>query len=135
MRLRQPYAYPLPHTIMAFVEKGLRQIHEELGDKVRSRIVGIGIATPFELWNWYEQVGAPEVADTHHPDALALGCFTPSSKQAVRAPENLNQAANVVHGALQHYDLPDLIELAGADKTTIEEPLDAVGEPLQDKDE
>ncbi|MEM9107748.1 MAG: ROK family transcriptional regulator [Pseudomonadota bacterium] len=59
LRLRQPYAYPLPDTIMAFVETGLKQIQEDLGEKVRSRIVGIGIATPFELWNWYEQVGAP----------------------------------------------------------------------------
>ena len=54
----------------------------------------------------------------------------PSWAEVVRTPENLNQAANVVHGALKHYDLPDLFELAGAEKVRIEEPLDAVGNPI-----
>lgn len=48
----------------------------------------------------------------------------------VRTPENLNQAANVVHGALKHYDLPDLIELAGADKVRVEQPVDVMGRPV-----
>jgi hypothetical protein len=47
--------------------------------------------------------------------------------EVVRTPENLNQAANVVHGALKHYDLPDLIEMAGANKVRVEEPLDVIG--------
>ncbi len=51
----------------------------------------------------------------------------------VRTPENLNQAAGVVHGVLKHFDLPDLIDLAGANKVRIEEPLDVVGNPLPSK--
>ncbi len=51
----------------------------------------------------------------------------------VRTPENLNQAANVVHGALKNYDLPDLIEMIGAKKVRLEEPLDAVGNPVAAK--
>ncbi|HWT57666.1 MAG TPA: ROK family protein, partial [Rhizobium sp.] len=30
-----------------------------LDDKQRGRIAGLGIAAPFELWNWAEEVGAP----------------------------------------------------------------------------
>jgi len=53
--------------------------------------------------------------------------------EIVSTPENLNQAASVVHGALAHYDLPDLIELAGASKVRVEEPLDVLGEAVASK--
>jgi hypothetical protein len=53
--------------------------------------------------------------------------------EVVRTPENLNQAANVVHGALKHYDLPDLIDLAGANKVLVEEPVDVLGNPVASK--
>ena len=53
--------------------------------------------------------------------------------EVVRTPENLNQAAGVVHGALRHYDLPELIELAGAGKVRVEEPLDVMGNPVASK--
>jgi len=53
--------------------------------------------------------------------------------EIVRTPENLNQAANVVHGALKHYDLPDLIELAGTNKVRVEQPVDVMGKPVAPK--
>ncbi len=40
-----------------------------------------------------------------------------------------NQFVNTVHGALKVYDLPNLAETLG-DKLTIEEPLNAMGEPI-----
>ena len=40
-----------------------------------------------------------------------------------------NQLVNTVHGALTVYDLPDLAATLG-DKLTIEEPLNALGEPI-----
>jgi hypothetical protein len=42
---------------------------------------------------------------------------------------SVNQFANTVHGALKVYDLPNLADTLG-DKLTIEEPLNAVGEPI-----
>jgi hypothetical protein len=50
--------------------------------------------------------------------------------EVVAAPENLNQLVNAVHGALRHYDLPDLVELAGKDRVKIEESVDANGRPV-----
>jgi len=35
--------------------------------------------------------------------------------EVVRAPEHYNQLVNAVHGALRHYDLPDLVKLTGAE--------------------
>ncbi|WP_064681303.1 ROK family transcriptional regulator [Rhizobium bangladeshense] len=59
MQLHQTYAYPLPHEILAFVTAGIEEIESRLDDKQRGRIAGLGIAAPFELWNWAEEVGAP----------------------------------------------------------------------------
>ncbi|ANL64204.1 ROK family transcriptional regulator protein [Rhizobium phaseoli] len=59
MQLHQTYAYPLPDEILAFVTSGIAEIESRLDDKQRSRIAGLGIAAPFELWNWAEEVGAP----------------------------------------------------------------------------
>ncbi|MHC4424987.1 MAG: alpha/beta hydrolase family protein [Planctomycetota bacterium] len=42
---------------------------------------------------------------------------------------SFNQQVNAVHGALTRYDLPDLAGILG-DKLTVEEPLNALGEPL-----
>ncbi|MBP90373.1 MAG: hypothetical protein CMJ64_27320 [Planctomycetaceae bacterium] len=47
--------------------------------------------------------------------------------EVVAAQESKNQLVNAVHGALRHYDLPDLVGLAGTDRVNIEESVDASG--------
>lgn len=67
------------------------------------------------------------------PDAfrgVTLRGMIPSWESVASASETLDQAVNVVHGALKHYDLPDLIELAGSGKVTIESPATVTGKPL-----
>ncbi|MFS8143771.1 ROK family transcriptional regulator [Rhizobium sp. BR 249] len=59
MQLHQTYAYPLPQEILAFVTSGIQELEGRLDEKQRGRIAGLGIAAPFELWNWAEEVGAP----------------------------------------------------------------------------
>ncbi|MBA5805048.1 MULTISPECIES: ROK family transcriptional regulator [Rhizobium] len=59
MQLHRTYSYPLPDEILAFVTSGIRELENRLDDKQRGRIAGLGIAAPFELWNWAEEVGAP----------------------------------------------------------------------------
>jgi dienelactone hydrolase len=44
----------------------------------------------------------------------------------------VNQFVNTVHGALKVYDLPNLTETLG-DKLTIEQPLNALGEPINNQ--
>lgn len=58
-QLRQTFAYPLPDGIVAFFAAGMNALTEDLDSNQRKRIVAVGIAAPFELWNWLEQVGAP----------------------------------------------------------------------------
>ncbi|MFB0552457.1 MAG: alpha/beta hydrolase family protein [Phycisphaerae bacterium] len=47
----------------------------------------------------------------------------------IESGRSLNQLVNTVHGALTVYDLPDLAATL-RDKLTIEEPLNALGEPM-----
>ncbi|MDE2444683.1 MAG: ROK family transcriptional regulator [Alphaproteobacteria bacterium] len=57
--LRQPYHFPTPKQFLAFAEKGIKTLTTKLPKAMRGRISGLGIAAPFELWNWEEEVGAP----------------------------------------------------------------------------
>jgi predicted NBD/HSP70 family sugar kinase len=56
------YAYPTPLIIMEFAETGIEKLAAMLPLSQRERIAGIGIAAPFELWNWADEVGAPQEA-------------------------------------------------------------------------
>jgi predicted NBD/HSP70 family sugar kinase len=62
MQLHQTYPYPLPQDIIAFVTAGIKELEGRLSDEQRRKIAGMGVAAPFELWNWAEQVGAPSGA-------------------------------------------------------------------------
>jgi len=58
-QLQTTYHYPMPSTVFEFLESGLKTLTRELDARSVSRISGIGIAAPFEIWNWHESVGAP----------------------------------------------------------------------------
>jgi predicted NBD/HSP70 family sugar kinase len=57
--IRQPYHFPTPQEFLAFAKNGINSLIARLPAQLRSRIAGLGIAAPFELWNWEEEVGAP----------------------------------------------------------------------------
>lgn len=62
--IQKTYPYPLPEDIKDFVRHGVSSMQAKLDDESRSRIVGLGVSYPYELWNWGEEVGAPgEVMD------------------------------------------------------------------------
>jgi predicted NBD/HSP70 family sugar kinase len=54
-----PYRYPAPQATIEFVHKGIAEMRASLSAEQNRRIAGLGIAMPFELWNWAETVGAP----------------------------------------------------------------------------
>ena len=58
-RRRRTYAYPTPNLIMAFVDDALGPMTRTLTTAQRRRIAGLGIASPFQLWNWSAEIGAP----------------------------------------------------------------------------
>ncbi|MCC8931611.1 ROK family transcriptional regulator [Rhizobium sp. 'Codium 1'] len=56
------YRYPHPDHLLPFICDGIAEMEGDMDTTLRTRIAGIGIAAPFELWNWAEEVGAPEGA-------------------------------------------------------------------------
>lgn len=54
------YPYPMPDRIFSYLENGITEMSEKLEPHQQDRITGIGIAAPYELWNWTDWVGAPE---------------------------------------------------------------------------
>jgi predicted NBD/HSP70 family sugar kinase len=61
-RHSEVYDYPTPEGVLEIARRGLRHIETQLGPIATRRISGIGIAAPFELWNWQQEVGAPQKA-------------------------------------------------------------------------
>lgn len=57
---RRIYRYPTPSTVVAFVREALPAVTDALPSSQRDRIGGMGIAMPFQLWNWVRYIGAPQ---------------------------------------------------------------------------
>ncbi|HVY98507.1 MAG TPA: ROK family transcriptional regulator [Dongiaceae bacterium] len=70
---RRSYAWPLPDAVLAFARTEIAAVVKTLAPAQRKRIAGLGIALPFELWNWAEEVGAPqaEMDAWHDADLLS----------------------------------------------------------------
>ncbi|MBW9088197.1 ROK family transcriptional regulator [Rhizobium wenxiniae] len=58
-RYHETYAYPLPQEILRIITSGIADIEAQMTAEEQARIAGIGIAAPFELWNWADEIGAP----------------------------------------------------------------------------
>jgi predicted NBD/HSP70 family sugar kinase len=57
---RQVYRYPTPGSVIEFVSDMLPELIAALPLSSQSRIGGLGIAMPFQLWNWVQFIGAPQ---------------------------------------------------------------------------
>lgn len=70
---RRTYAYPTPDAVVAFTAEALPLVLAELAPEARARVAGMGIAMPFQLWNWVQHVGAPQAAmdEWRHRDIQA----------------------------------------------------------------
>ncbi|MER8387963.1 ROK family transcriptional regulator [Mesorhizobium sp. M1380] len=71
--LQHSYRYPAPRETVEFVTSGMKNMRGELTPAQDKRIAGLGIAMPFELWNWADTAGAPrEIMDEwRHRDIRA----------------------------------------------------------------
>ncbi|WP_271572709.1 ROK family transcriptional regulator [Bradyrhizobium sp. CCBAU 11386] len=58
-RRRMIYSFPAPEEIMAFAEREMPGLVAELPEAQHRRISGIGVAMPFELWNWEADLQTP----------------------------------------------------------------------------
>jgi len=61
-RDRIDYHYPMPEDVLAFVARALPELMTQLDARQKSRLAGLGVALPFQLWSWSDEIGAPAAA-------------------------------------------------------------------------
>lgn len=57
---RRTYRYPTPAGVVGFVADALPQMLAALPAALQQRVSGMGVAMPFQLWNWVQALGAPQ---------------------------------------------------------------------------
>ena len=57
---RRVYRYPTPGAVIEFTQTALQDLTASLPSQAQGRIGGLGIAMPFQLWNWVQAIGAPQ---------------------------------------------------------------------------
>ncbi|WP_181704397.1 ROK family transcriptional regulator [Chthonobacter albigriseus] len=58
-RVHTAYPYPLPEALIEFAVSGMERMSTNLTEAERQRITGLGVAAPYQLWNWAYEVGSP----------------------------------------------------------------------------
>lgn len=58
--LHRIYPYPTPEGIRSFARNGIAELLDGLSEERVQRIAGLGIAAPYEMWTWHEEIGAPK---------------------------------------------------------------------------
>ena len=72
-RVHVSHAYPTPDHTIRFTGQAIDQILSNLPPEHHARIAGIGIALPFQLWDWAEHLGtgAEDMAEWQGRDIAA----------------------------------------------------------------
>jgi cephalosporin-C deacetylase-like acetyl esterase len=116
-------AFHLNHPLLGLRVYDLLCIVEELakGDKFDIHLTGIGTAGPIALH---------AAALSSHIKQVTIERSVISWSAVVRTPVSHNQLTNVVPGALQSYDLPDLAAAIAPRPLTIRSAVDPVHQPV-----
>jgi predicted NBD/HSP70 family sugar kinase len=58
--LHNVYPFPTPEGVRNFARNGVAELLDGLPPEWIERISGLGIAAPYEMWTWHEEIGAPK---------------------------------------------------------------------------
>jgi predicted NBD/HSP70 family sugar kinase len=58
-RAHRAYAFPTPSRILDFLQASMPALSASLTPAQKQRVAGLGVAAPFQLWNWEAEIGAP----------------------------------------------------------------------------
>lgn len=56
MHRQEVYAHPTPDRVLAFARQGLDTMTASLDPGQRARLMGLGVATPYRLWDWGQEM-------------------------------------------------------------------------------
>ena len=60
-RIRR-HEWPTPDAALNFATLAARELIDQLDAPLQARVAGMGIASPFRLWDWADNIGAPQAA-------------------------------------------------------------------------
>lgn len=78
-RVQKAHAYPTPDGVVEFAVSATQTLLGRLPEDKRPRVAGMGIALPFQLWDWVDALGFPveEMAEWRTRDIRAeIGAAT-----------------------------------------------------------
>lgn len=58
-KVEEVIPYPTPESLMAFVRRAYATLVMPLSESLQAKICGLGVAMPFEMWQWADEIGAP----------------------------------------------------------------------------
>lgn len=88
-----PYPYPTPGGVEDFVAEAAPGLYEAAGVQA-AEVEGLGIAAPFELWNWLDALGAPKAEAERWRDYDIAAGLGRVSGQDVHLANDVNMACN-----------------------------------------
>lgn len=59
-QVHKTYPWPEPDMVSAFTVSAIAELAQSLPADHRQRVSGLGVAMPFQMWEWTEAMGAPE---------------------------------------------------------------------------
>lgn len=74
-KIHEPHPYSTPDSALDLIHRAAGELVSDLDADQQQRISGLGIASPFEMWNWENQFGAP-------PDVLEAWRHTDIYREA-----------------------------------------------------
>lgn len=89
------YKYPTPDFIDQFVEDGIAALGQKAEPRRPDQVIGIGVASPFELWNWLDVEKAPR----SEMEAWRAHSFAQNFARFTKLPVLLANDATVACGA------------------------------------
>lgn len=61
-RVHKTHQYPTPDSVVSFANNSMKSVLAKLPGPARTRVAGLGIAIPFNLWDWAKPLGVGEDA-------------------------------------------------------------------------
>ncbi|MBF9041753.1 ROK family protein [Rhodobacterales bacterium HKCCE4037] len=95
--IRTTYPFPTPPALVDFAAMGLGNLVGSLPPEARSRIVGLGVGMPFEIWNWPELESTPSDELLAWRDFDLAGAFADFTDLPVLVANDSSMACNGEH--------------------------------------